>query len=90
MRGKEFRAFLRLNKALHSGLHFFKGADFDLPYALARDAELLADLLERRRLTTAETEPQRDHVSLALRELGNGPADGFARPAFARRVLAAR
>src|SRR5437763_11045859 len=46
----------------------------DLTDALARDAELLADLLERGRLAAREAEAQRDHVPLALGQLGDRTA----------------
>ena len=41
---------------------------FDLPDALARHAELLADLFERARLTVDQTEAQPDHFLLATGE----------------------
>src|SRR5256714_5166411 len=51
-----------------------QGVGLDLTDTLARDAELLADLLERGRLAAGETEAQRDHVPLALGQLGDRPA----------------
>src|SRR6478609_3334603 len=43
----------------------------DLPHALARQAELLADRLERGGAVTDETEAKLDHVALAIREVGD-------------------
>src|SRR5690348_16860938 len=41
----------------------------DLPHALARDADLEADLLQRRRLALVQAEPGLEHVARALVEL---------------------
>src|SRR5215831_9499402 len=52
-----------------------QGVGLDLAHALARDAELLADLLERGRLAAAEAEAQRDDVALALWQLRDRAAN---------------
>src|SRR5688572_27118491 len=41
----------------------------DLAHALAREAELVADLLERQRLLAVQPEAHADHVALLLVEL---------------------
>src|SRR5438445_2976040 len=46
-----------------------QGVGLDLTDALAGDAELLADLLERGRLAAGEAEAERDHVALPLGQL---------------------
>src|SRR3954447_1659667 len=51
-----------------------QGVGLDLAHALPRDAELLADLLERGGLAAAEAEAQRDHVALPLGQLGDRAA----------------
>src|SRR2546423_5962792 len=51
-----------------------QGVGLDLTDTLARDPELLADLLERGRLAAGEAEAQRDHVPLTLGQLGDRTA----------------
>src|SRR6188474_2737978 len=48
---------------------FFLRPRFDLPHALARQAQLVADLLERARTIVAEPEPQADHDPLLAVEI---------------------
>src|SRR5205823_5662966 len=52
--------------------------------------QLLADLLERGRLATAEAEAQRDHAPLALGELRDRPAHGVRAHGLVDLVLGGR
>ena len=45
-----------------------EGLLLDLSHALPREAEVLADLAERLRVTAAQPVPQREHVTLPFRE----------------------
>src|SRR5438046_36194 len=52
--------------------------DLDLPDALARDSERLADLFERHRVRVAvEPEAQLEHILLAVWELGDRTPQGI-------------
>ncbi len=55
-----------------------EGVGLDLADTLARDPELLADLLERVGPVSDEPEAERDHVALPLGQLGDGAADRVA------------
>src|SRR5207248_8988677 len=60
--------------SVRDGLHLAQARqpperlDFDLPDALAREAQTTADLLERLRLEVGEAVAQHEHLPLALAE----------------------
>src|SRR6266403_1384680 len=67
-----------------------QGVGLDLAHALARDPELLADLLERSRLAPAETKAQRDDVALAFGQLRDRAPHGVAADGLVDLVLGRR
>src|SRR5256886_3773129 len=74
---------------LRQGLQLLEGVVLDLTDSLAGDAEGLADLLERARLTAGEPESQLDHLALALGQRRQGMLDVLA-PKRQRGVLVRR
>src|SRR5207253_10200813 len=67
-----------------------KRLGLDLAHALAREAELLADRLERGRTVADETEAERDHIALAVRQLGDRAAHRVVAERCVRLVLRRR
>src|SRR4051794_434081 len=70
----EFEELAEALRALRMA-EFGEGLRFDLADPLAGDAELLADLLQRLRLTAVEPEAQADDLLLALGQLAEHLTD---------------
>src|SRR6516225_395023 len=70
------RDFHRGDAVLHRLLHLLEGAHLDLAHALARDAELVGELLERDRLVNEAA--RLEDAALALVEHGQGLAQSLA------------
>src|ERR1700746_135798 len=67
-------------------LELAQGLGLDLPYALAGDRELLADLFERMVGVHADAEAHAQHALLARRERGEHASRGLAQVRLDRRV----